>query len=122
LVNLFACADIVDPKRDADVSPLMWEIRRERRVELMMNGFRYQDLMRWKKGYYLDRAQNVDAFLGAKVPDNGKVLRNPNGYIIPYATNLTRTFIDPKNYLSPIPTGQISLYPVGVLQQNPGWQ
>ncbi|PWS32859.1 RagB/SusD family nutrient uptake outer membrane protein [Pedobacter paludis] len=113
---------IIDPKRDADVSPLMWEIRRERRVELMMNGFRYQDLMRWKKGQYLDRAQNVEAFLGAKVPDNGKVLRNAQGYIIPYATTLTRTFVDPKNYLSPIPTGQISLYPAGTLQQNPGWQ
>lgn len=112
---------IADPKRDADVSPLMWEIRRERRVELMMNGFRYQDLMRWKKGKYLDRAQNVEAFLGAKVPDNGKVLRNAEGYIVPYATTLTRTFVDPKNYLSAIPTGQISLYPSNTLQQNPGW-
>lgn len=112
---------IADPKRDADVSPLMWEIRRERRVELMMNGFRYQDLMRWKKGKYLDRAQNVEAFLGAKVPDNGKVLRNAEGYIVPYATTLTRTFVDPKNYLSAIPTSQISLYPPNTLQQNPGW-
>ncbi|RBQ02672.1 RagB/SusD family nutrient uptake outer membrane protein [Pedobacter miscanthi] len=112
---------IADPKRDADVSALMWEIRRERRVELMMNGFRYQDLMRWKKGEYLDRAKNVEAFLGAKVPDNGKVLRNAQGYIVPYATTLTRTFVDPKNYLSAIPTGQISLYPANTLQQNPGW-
>jgi len=112
---------IADPKRDADVSALMWEIRRERRVELMMNGFRYQDLMRWKKGEYLDRAKNVEAFLGAKVPDNGKVLRNTQGYIVPYATTLTRTFVDPKNYLSAIPTGQISLYPANTLQQNPGW-
>ncbi|MGQ7853641.1 RagB/SusD family nutrient uptake outer membrane protein [Pedobacter sp. WC2501] len=112
---------IADPKRDADVSALMWEIRRERRVELMMNGFRYQDLMRWKKGKYLDRAQNVEAFLGAKVPDNGKILRNAEGYIVPYATTLTRTFVDPKNYLSAIPTGQISLYPSNTLQQNPGW-
>ncbi len=40
-----------DPKLDAlaNVTPLIWEIRRERRVELMMDGFRYQDLMRWKK-------------------------------------------------------------------------
>ena len=112
---------IIDPKRDADVSPLMWEIRRERRVELMMNGFRFQDLMRWKKGAYLDRAQNGEAFLGAKVPANGKVLRNAQGYIIPYAATLTRTFVDPKNYLSAIPTAQISLYPANVLQQNPGW-
>ncbi|WP_129715383.1 RagB/SusD family nutrient uptake outer membrane protein [Pedobacter sp. SYP-B3415] len=113
---------IADPKREADISPLMWEIRRERRTELMMNGFRYQDVLRWKKGYYLDRTQNPDAFLGAKVPDNGRVLRNAQGYIMPYAASSVRTFVDPKNYLSPIPTGQISLYPPGVLKQNPGWE
>ncbi len=27
-----------DPKRDADVSPLLWEIRRERRIEMAFNG------------------------------------------------------------------------------------
>ncbi|MXV49530.1 RagB/SusD family nutrient uptake outer membrane protein [Pedobacter sp. HMF7647] len=112
---------INDPKRDADISPLMWEIRRERRVEFMMDGFRYTDLMRWKKGEYLDKAKNPEAFLGAKVPANGKVQLDANGYIKPYSDALTRTFVDPKNYLSAIPTGQISLYPPGVLTQNPGW-
>ncbi len=107
---------IVDPKRDAEISPLMWEIRRERRVELMMDGFRFQDLMRWKKGEYMDKAKNPDAFLGAKVPDNGKVLRNSQGYIMPYPAATTRVFVDPKNY------GQIALYPAGILAQNPGWQ
>lgn len=114
---------INDPERDADVPPLTWEIRRERRVELMMDGFRYDDLMRWKKGEYMDYTKNPDSYLGAKVPDNGKVLRNPQGYIVPYtaANILKRVFVDPKNYLSPIPTGQISLYPDGTLTQNPGW-
>src|SRR3982751_4516915 len=42
-----------DPKKDPDVSSLIWEIRRERRIELMMDGFRFQDLMRWKKGDYM---------------------------------------------------------------------
>jgi hypothetical protein len=114
---------INDPKRDADVPPLTWEIRRERRVEFMMDGFRYDDLMRWKKGVYMDYTKNADSYLGAKVPDNGKVTRNAQGYIIPYsASNLAkRVFIDPKHYLSPIPTGQISLYPSGNLVQNPGW-
>lgn len=111
----------VDPEKDADVTSLIWEIRRERRVELMMDGFRYQDILRWKKGYYMDSEKNPDIFLGAKVPDNGKVLRNADGYIMPYKAGTKRTFIDPKHYLSPIPTGQIALYPEGGLVQNPGW-
>ncbi|MEP7279594.1 MAG: RagB/SusD family nutrient uptake outer membrane protein [Bacteroidota bacterium] len=111
----------VDPKKDADVSSLVWEIRRERRVELMMDGFRFQDLMRWKKGVYLNSTLNPDSYLGAKVPANGTVVLNPNGYIVPYATQ--RTFIDPKNYLSAIPTNQILLYPSSIQagMQNPGW-
>jgi hypothetical protein len=112
---------INDPKRDPAISPLMWEIRRERRVELMMDGFRFQDLMRWKQGEKLDKAKNPEAFLGAKVADNGKVLRNSEGYIMPYTAATTRTFVDPKNYLSPIPSGQFALYPSGTLKQNPGW-
>lgn len=110
-----------DTKKDADVTSLVWEIRRERRVELMMDGFRYQDILRWKKGYYMDSEKNPDIFLGAKVPDNGKVLRNADGYIMPYKAGTKRTFIDPRHYLSPIPTGQIALYPEGGLVQNPGW-
>ena len=112
-----------DPKRDATVSPLIWEIRRERRVELMMDGFRLQDLYRWKKGTYMDSNINPDSFLGAKVPDNGKVKRNADGYIMPYAVTLQRVFVDPKNYLSAIPSSQILLYPAAIQQtmQNPGW-
>lgn len=112
-----------DPQKDPDVTPLIWEIRRERRVELMMDGFRYQDLMRWKKGDYMDSQKNPDSFLGAKVPDNGLVGRNADGYIMPYAASAQRAFTDPKNYLSAIPTGQILLYPDDVQQdmQNPGW-
>lgn len=113
----------VDPLKDADVTSLIWEIRRERRVELMMDGFRYQDLMRWKKGKYMDSQLNPDCFLGAKVPDNGKVLRNAQGYITPYAAGLQRVFTDPKNYLSAVPTSQILLYPQAIQasMQNPGW-
>jgi hypothetical protein len=110
-----------DPKKDADVTSLIWEIRRERRVELMMDGLRYQDLMRWKKGTYMDSNKNPDIFLGANVPANPSVKRNAAGYITPYTQQ--RTFIDPKNYLSAVPTSQISLYPVEIQKtmQNPGW-
>lgn len=113
-----------DPARDADVTSLIWEIRRERRVELMMDGFRFQDLMRWKKGAYLNTATNPDSFLGAKVPANGQVRLNAQGYIMPYTAAQQRVFTDPKNYLTAIPTSQIQLYPAAIQQnmQNPGWQ
>ena len=42
-----------DPDRDPSVSPLIWEVRRERRIETMMEGKRNNDLRRWKKFEYL---------------------------------------------------------------------
>lgn len=45
---------INDPDRDSDVAPILWEIRRERRVELIYeNSLRKADLKRWKKYEYL---------------------------------------------------------------------
>lgn len=35
--------------------PLILEVRRERRIELVMEGFRWYDLMRWKRGALLQR-------------------------------------------------------------------
>jgi starch-binding outer membrane protein, SusD/RagB family len=35
--------------------PLILEVRRERRIELVMEGFRWYDLMRWKRGPLLQR-------------------------------------------------------------------
>jgi hypothetical protein len=113
-----------DPKMDADIpSALIWEIRRERRVELMMDGFRYQDLMRWKKGKYMDSKENPNHWLGAKVPANPSVTLNADGYILPYSAASQRVFTDPKHYLSAVPTNQILLYPEEIQKtmQNPGW-
>lgn len=112
-----------DPKKDAELSSTIWEIRRERRIELMMDGFRFQDIMRWKKGNYMDSQKNPDSFLGAKVPANGSIRLNANGYIMPYPAASQRVFVDPKNYLSAIPTSQILLYPTAIqaTMQNPGW-
>ncbi|WP_300699162.1 RagB/SusD family nutrient uptake outer membrane protein [Bacteroides sp.] len=45
---------INDPARDADVNPVLWEIRRERRIELIMEGRRGEDLRRWAKFEYLN--------------------------------------------------------------------
>jgi len=44
----------VDVARDADVSALMWEIRRERRMEFVYEHTRLNDIRRWKKLNYLN--------------------------------------------------------------------
>lgn len=53
-----------DPDRDADVSSLIWEIRRERRMEFVFEHTRLLDLKRWKKLDYMDFSTNPDYFLG----------------------------------------------------------
>ena len=115
-----------DPLRDADVSPLLWEIRRERRCELIMDGFREWDIRRWGKLEYLNPMLKPDIFRGAKVQtaDASEGLQvDDSGYILPYGIGVGRTVEVPKNYLDAIPTGQLTLYQLeGVtFPQNPGW-
>jgi hypothetical protein len=117
-----------DPKRDPDISSLLWEVRRERRAELMMDGFRYWDLRRWAKLSYLDPTVKPDIFKGAKVPvgtAGSPGGQDALGYILPYSSTSVakRVVTNPKCYLDPIPTGQLNLYQnAGVtFPQNPGW-
>ncbi|MEN0053746.1 MAG: RagB/SusD family nutrient uptake outer membrane protein [Mucilaginibacter sp.] len=121
-----------DPKRDPTVTSLLWEIRRERRTELMMEGFRNDDLRKWKKYQYLDTQGNPDINLGAWInradyPKTLSVATQNNaaeGYVVPATKAETqRIFNDPKVYLAPLPLDQIKLYKdQGVdLKQNPGW-
>ncbi|WP_161964069.1 RagB/SusD family nutrient uptake outer membrane protein [Chitinophaga flava] len=119
-------ASFSDPANNTQVSSLIWEIRRERRVELMLDGFRYYDLMRWSLGDNLTTTTNPDITKGAKVPPppagNKDLTVDENGYISVYNAGISRVFNKDKNYLEPIPSGQISLYPGGNLEQNPGWK
>lgn len=120
-----------DPERDPTVPSLIWEIRRERRVELMMEGFRLDDLKRWKKLEYTDTQNNPDINRGAwiKLSDYAglkdvKIDGVDEGYIIPASKPETqRLFVDEKVYLEPLPLDQIKLYSDQgkVLTQNPGW-
>ncbi|MCF8715314.1 RagB/SusD family nutrient uptake outer membrane protein [Joostella atrarenae] len=122
-----------DPNRDSDVTPILWEIRRERRIELMMEGFRLDDLRRWKKLEYTDMIENEDINRGAWIvksdyPDANlesiSLTEGDQGYIIPAsAQESARVFDNPRVYLSPIPLDQIKLYSDQgvVLEQNPGW-
>jgi len=124
---------INDPKRTStletgsggSISSILWEIRRERRVELMGWVYlRHLDLIRWKKGDYLDSQKNLDSFLGAYVgvaAATQDLAVSTTGYILRYPTS-SRTFSD-KLYLNSIPTAQILLHEAeGIpLTQNPGW-
>lgn len=56
-----------DPHRDADISKLIWEIRRERRMEFAFEHSRYLDLERWKKLEYMDTKLNEDILSGGWV-------------------------------------------------------
>ncbi|SDN00794.1 RagB/SusD family nutrient uptake outer membrane protein [Kriegella aquimaris] len=95
------------PNWEVPVSDLINEIRRERRVELAAEGFRFDDLMRWKAGKLLE---GPNSFLGALDPDTEE-------YRVLYP-GLTRTW-DDKLYLYPVPIQEITLNPN--LTQNPGW-
>jgi starch-binding outer membrane protein, SusD/RagB family len=121
-----------DPNRDPGVPSLIWEIRRERRVELMMEGFRTNDLRRWKKYEYVDTKAKPDINRGAWIkksdfPATTVTIEGgaAEGYIIPAPKpESQRIFNDTKVYLTPLPQDQIKLYADhGVdLKQNPGWK
>ena len=120
-----------DPVRDSDVSPLLWEIRRERRSELIMDGFREWDIRRWGKLSYLDPSVKPAIFQGARIAPGAAapvsytdgLSVDADGYILPYGVGTGRPVQIPRDYLDAIPTGQLTLYQLkGVdFPQNPGW-
>lgn len=56
-----------DPRRDPSVPNLLWEIRRERRMEFAFEFSRIVDLRRWKKLEYMDTDKNEDLLIGTWV-------------------------------------------------------
>jgi len=110
------------------------EIRRERTVELALEGLRYDDLRRWKtaeielpqaiRGIKIVGTPWVDPIIveGANRnpygEDNWQNNTDANGFII-VESESGRTFDPQKNYLRPIPTKQILIN--DKLKQNPEW-
>lgn len=97
---------------------LRTEIRRERRVELALEGHRWLDIVRWKQGALL--AQDVKGMKKSLLPAANQAFvsalpTDANGYLI---INTSRIFSD-KNYLWPVPITQLQKNPN--LGQNPGW-
>ena len=96
----------------------MQEIRRERCIELAGEGFRFNDLKRWKAGKVLN---NVLTYVGKRKPDGNLAIVYPN-YTNPdlsYQAGKSRTWED-KMYLYPIPTGELQRNPQ-LFPQNPRW-
>jgi len=120
----------MDPRYASDgVSSLIVEIRRERRVELFMEGFRYDDLRRWKQGAKL-REKDFGMRWDATVTDAIEGSENATvqtsqidgiDYLEIYKGTGYETpeFDEEKHYLWPIPVSALSQNPN--LGQNPGW-
>ncbi|MCH5596823.1 RagB/SusD family nutrient uptake outer membrane protein [Niabella ginsengisoli] len=56
-----------DPEKDPSVPALLWEIRRERRMELAFEHSRFEDLKRWGKVAYMDTDNSKDLTSGGWV-------------------------------------------------------
>jgi hypothetical protein len=111
-----------DPANNMGVSDLIWEVRRERRVEMMYDkNDRYWSLIRWHQLDKLDTSKYPDiakgAWVGNHLTESSTAKADANGYIDMTGKG-TRTY-DKKHYLRPIPSGQLDLNPN--LGQNPGW-
>jgi len=120
----------MDPRYANDgVSSLIVEIRRERRIELFMEGFRYDDLRRWKQGKKLEApsyGMRWDAANKARFDAAGKVTiktTDLNGitYLDVYKGTdwAVPVFDENKHYLWPIPLNSISQNTN--LKQTKGW-
>jgi len=140
----------VDPARDADVPELIWEIRRERRMEFVFEHTRLLDIKRWKKLNYMDFSTNPDYLLGPWVNlqvENPSILTTGNigtvkvkktdGTVVTWngsnaasmigfwmVTNgQNRLAFTDKSYLAPVGQNQITQYSEQgyKLTQTKGW-
>ncbi|WP_421798048.1 RagB/SusD family nutrient uptake outer membrane protein [Haliscomenobacter sp.] len=95
------------------------ELRRERRVELALEGFRYWDLMRWKTAEVeLVKPILGNFFFKSEYGTATSVKLTPDNFILVQDANF-RKFNPEKDYLWPLPINEIGLNPS--LKQNQGW-
>lgn len=128
------------PRYGYEVAPLLYEIRRERAVELAFENLRWQDICRWKAGVLIENPKTMwgmavsDAVIAQYTEYNGG--NNPfvNSSFAEIndwdgAKKLLRVYDDAnearrkwndKYYLSPLPLTQTQRNP-NLLPQNPGW-
>ncbi|HTJ14819.1 MAG TPA: RagB/SusD family nutrient uptake outer membrane protein [Dinghuibacter sp.] len=105
---------VVDQSVYNSQSTLRTLVRRERRVELALEGLRWFDIQRWQIGPQVMSGPVTGARLGSVDPSTGVVTYT--GGNIPVETRL---FDASKNYLWPIPQSEIDINKQ--LKQNPGY-
>lgn len=119
----------VDPVYAAlGVSPIIAEVRRERRIELFNEGYRYDDLRRWKWGKKLEqKSLGIAMTADQQARYDGTVIPlytdpvNGKQYLEPYAGgDFENPVFEDKHYLWPIPLNDLAQNPK--IGQNPGWE
>ena len=94
------------------------EIRRERRVELAQEGFRYWDLIRWKTAEIELPKPILGNYFFKEFGTTVKVNLTKDNFIITQDASF-RKFDPNRDYLWPLPINEIALNPS--MKQNPGW-
>lgn len=108
-----------DPANNMGVSSLLWEVRRCRRCELIMdNDFRYWDLIRWHQLELLDSSKHPNILLGANVENAPIAPDQVTGNYINASFGKNRIY-DARQYQYPLPSDQIGLN--NNLKQNANW-
>lgn len=108
------------------LSPIINEVRRERHVELAVEGYRWSDISRWRAHHIFKGIRPKGAYyipeLYPELTIGTDVFIDENGYVDPYQKSLPSgyAFDENRDYLAPIPTEQLTLNTN--LVQNPGWE
>lgn len=119
--NLILTDIPTDPEWDfPGLSPLINEIRRERRIELAAEGFRWDDIARWAGADELIVGKRPRGFLASQITTNPFPV-DEDGFLDPFkvAVPAGYGFKIGRDYLNSIPITEITLNPN--LVQNPGW-
>jgi hypothetical protein len=126
-----------DPDWDfPELTPIINEVRRERRIEMAFEAQRWDDLARWRahrlitgvrplgckyvgsdlEGTYFNPSGQPSIQLGVNL------YVDEDGFIDPYQKVLPNGygFVPERDYLSPVPSDEITLN--DKLVQNPGWE
>lgn len=113
----------VDPAWDfPTLTPVLNEIRRERRVELACEGYRLADLMRWRAhDLFVNKRPKGAKFNPSDYPGFTNIDLDENGYIDYYREILPNgyQFKADRDYLDPLPVNELLINKN--LTQNPGW-
>ncbi len=94
------------------------EIRRERRIELAVEGFRYWDILRWKIAEQVLPQPILGSFFFPNTFGNVQPALNADSLIIVQNAS-TRSFRVDRDYLWPFPVNETALNKN--LDQNPNW-